>query len=48
MLTIKRLDLAEARILIEGAAEKAREIGVPMCIAVVVQYHRLWEINKRT
>ena len=35
MLTIKRLDLAEARILIEGAAEKAREIGVPMCIAVV-------------
>ena len=35
MLTIKRLDLAEARILIEGAANKAREIGVPMCIAVV-------------
>ena len=35
MLTIKRLDLADARILIEGAAEKAREIGVPMCIAVV-------------
>lgn len=35
MLTINRLDLSEARILIEGAAEKAREIGVPMCIAVV-------------
>ncbi|EMP55270.1 glcG protein [Marinobacter santoriniensis NKSG1] len=35
MLTINRLDLAEARILIEGAAQKAREIGVPMCIAVV-------------
>lgn len=35
MLTIKRLDLADARILIEGAARKAREIGVPMCIAVV-------------
>ncbi|MFO7529369.1 MAG: heme-binding protein [Marinobacter sp.] len=35
MLTINRLDIADARILIEGAAEKAREIGVPMCIAVV-------------
>ncbi|MBU2953506.1 GlcG/HbpS family heme-binding protein [Marinobacter sp. F3R08] len=35
MLTIKRLDLADARILIEGAAAKAREIGVPMCIAIV-------------
>ena len=34
MLTVKRLDLADARILIEGAAEKAREIGVPMCIAI--------------
>ena len=35
MLTIKRLDVAEARLLIEGAAVKAREIGVPMCIAIV-------------
>ncbi|MBZ2168938.1 MULTISPECIES: GlcG/HbpS family heme-binding protein [Marinobacter] len=35
MLTVKRLDLDDARILIEGAANKAREIGVPMCIAVV-------------
>ncbi|RBW48841.1 GlcG/HbpS family heme-binding protein [Marinobacter sp. F3R11] len=35
MLTIKRLDLAEARLLIEGAAAKARDIGVPMCVAVV-------------
>jgi uncharacterized protein GlcG (DUF336 family) len=34
MLTLKRLDIDEARILIEGAAAKAREIGVPMCIAV--------------
>ena len=34
MLTIKRLDLDEAQILIEGAAAKAREIGIPMCIAV--------------
>ncbi|MBD3655965.1 MULTISPECIES: GlcG/HbpS family heme-binding protein [Marinobacter] len=35
MLSIKRLDLADARVLIEGAANKAREIGVPMCIAIV-------------
>ena len=34
MLTIKRLDVDEARILIEGAAAKAREIGIPMCIAI--------------
>jgi uncharacterized protein GlcG (DUF336 family) len=35
MLTIHRLDLEDARLLIKGASEKAREIGVPMCIAVV-------------
>jgi len=34
MLTITRLDLSDARLLIEGAAAKAREIGVPMCIAI--------------
>ncbi|MDX1634013.1 MAG: heme-binding protein [Marinobacter sp.] len=34
MLTIKRLDLDDARLLIEGAARKAEEIGIPMCIAV--------------
>lgn len=34
MLTIKRLDIDEAQILIEGAAAKARELGIPMCIAV--------------
>lgn len=35
MLTIQRLSLADAKILIEGAKAKATEIGVPMCIAVV-------------
>ena len=35
MLTITRLDLADARLLIEGAARQARTIGVPMCIAIV-------------
>lgn len=34
MLTLKRLDAGEAQILIEGAAAKARELGIPMCIAV--------------
>lgn len=34
MLTIKRLDIDEARRLIAGAAAKAEDIGVPMCIAV--------------
>ncbi len=34
MLTLRRLDADEAQILIEGAAAKARELGIPMCIAV--------------
>lgn len=34
MLSISRLSLADARILIAGAAAKATEIGVPMCIAI--------------
>ena len=35
MLTVKRLSLEDARGLIEGAEKKSKEIGVPMCIAVV-------------
>ena len=34
MITIQRLDINDARLLIEGARNKASEIGVPMCIAV--------------
>ena len=34
MLTIKRLSLDDARIVIAGARAKAEEIGVAMCIAV--------------
>lgn len=34
MLSISRLSLNDARVLIEGAAAKARDFGVPMCIAV--------------
>ena len=35
MLTIHRLSISDARLLIEGASRKAIEIGVPMCIAIV-------------
>lgn len=34
MLTINRLDIADARVLIAGARARAEEIGVPMCIAI--------------
>lgn len=34
MLTIKRLDLADAGVLLAGARAKAAEMGVPMCIAI--------------
>ena len=35
MITINRLDLADARILLEGGRAHSESIGVPMCIAVV-------------
>ena len=34
MLTVKRLSISESVILIEGAAKKAQEMNIPMCIAV--------------
>ncbi|MFV0245814.1 MAG: GlcG/HbpS family heme-binding protein [Qingshengfaniella sp.] len=34
MLTVNRLDVEDARLLIRGARAKAHEIGVPMCIAI--------------
>ena len=34
MMTIKRLDLADAGVLLAGARARAAEIGVPMCIAI--------------
>lgn len=34
-LSIKRLSQSDARRLIQGARNKADEIGVPMCIAIV-------------
>lgn len=35
MLTIRRLSLADARGLLEGAELKSSEMNIPMCIAVV-------------
>ena len=34
MITISRLGIEDAQLLITGARNKANEIGVPMCIAV--------------
>ena len=34
LITVRRLSIDDARVLIEGAEEKSREIGVPMCSAV--------------
>ena len=34
MMTVQRLDLADATVMLAGARAKAAEIGVPMCIAI--------------
>lgn len=34
MLSIKRLSIGEAQVLIEGAVAKSTEMGIPMCVAV--------------
>ena len=47
MLSIERLSLEDAQILIEGATEKANTLGVPMCIAIMdesghlIAFHRM-------
>ena len=46
MLTIRRLDISEAQILIEGAARKANEIGVAMCIAVTDESGHLIKFDR--
>ena len=35
MLTIRRLSIEDAKLLIDGARSKAVELGIPMCITVV-------------
>ena len=34
MITVQRLDLNDAHIMLKAAKAKAQEIGVPMCIAI--------------
>lgn len=34
MITVRRLDIEDARVLIAGARTRAEAIGVPMCIAI--------------
>ncbi len=46
MLTIRRLALEEAQILIDGATEKARQIKVPMCIAVTDETGQLIKFDR--
>lgn len=46
MLTIRRLSRAEAQILIDGAAAKAQEIKVPMCIAVTDESGHLIKFDR--
>lgn len=46
MLTIRRLSLEEAQLLIDGAALKAREIKVPMCIAVTDESGHLIKFDR--
>ncbi len=47
MLTVNRLSLEDARVLVEGATEKSRAMGIPMCIAVcdesghLIQFERM-------
>ncbi|RDE10390.1 GlcG/HbpS family heme-binding protein [Pelagibacterium lacus] len=48
MQSFNRIDVEDARILIAGATEKAREIGVPMCIAVVDESGNLVAFERMT
>jgi len=46
MLTLKRLDLVDARRLIAGARIKAEEMGVPMSIAVTDESGQLIALER--
>ena len=46
MLTIKRLSLAEAKILMEGATIKSAEMSIPMCIAVTDESGHLMAFDR--
>ena len=46
MLTIKRLSLTEAKLLIEGATKKSLEMNIPMCIAVTDESGHLMAFDR--
>ncbi len=46
MLDIRRLSLADAAVLIEGAIVSSNAIGVPMCIAVVDESGHLIDFKR--
>jgi uncharacterized protein GlcG (DUF336 family) len=46
VLTVKRLSLEEAGILIEGAAKKAQEMAVPQCLAVTDESGHLLDFSR--
>lgn len=46
MLTFKRLSLEEAQVLIDGAAAKARQMNVPMCIAITDESGHLVKFDR--
>ena len=46
MLTIKRLSLTEAKVLIEGATQKSSEMNIPMCIAVTDESGHLMAFDR--
>jgi len=46
MLTIKRLSLAEAKVLIDGATQKSIEMKIPMCIAVTDESGHLMAFDR--
>jgi len=46
MLTIKRLSLSEAKVLIDGATQKSIEMKIPMCIAVTDESGHLMAFDR--
>ena len=46
MISVTRLDITDANVLIEGAVAHAKRIGVPMCIAITDEAGQLIAFNR--
>ena len=46
MLEVRRLSLADAAVLIDGAISSSNDIGIPMCIAVVDESGHLIDFKR--